>query len=578
MVAAVTWLLLALACRKPAPPDAPMQPEAATGCRAELEAVPSDGAMVVSAHPEASRIGAEVLAAGGSAADAAAAVAVALTLVEPQSSGLGGGAFLLHYDAETKRVSAWDGRETAPAAATPALFHGAAGPRPWHEVVPGGLSVGTPGLVRLLEAVHAEHGALEWARLLEPTAALAERGFTVTPRTATSIRQMEQMPMDSLRRSPSARAYFYPDGAPLDAGSTLKNPELAATVRAIAEGGAAAFYTGPIAEHIVAAVREASVNPGRLSLEDLASYRAVEREPVCLETRGRTVCGHPPPTSGGTTVLQILGLLEPLPLEGLEPGSAGSLHLFAEAARLAWADRDRYLADPDFEPVPVEALVAPGYLADRAAALSIDARLEAVEAGALPLPEAPVPPACPEGEDTTHLVVVDHAGDVVTLTSSIEMAWGSGLMVDGFLLNNQLTDFSGGVNGVAACKRPRSSMAPILVLDADGEVEIAIGSPGGSRIIQYTARALVHVLDQGLDVQQAISRPNVVQAGSLEIEDDCGTPAIEPATIAALEALGHSVKSTSLNSGLHGIQRSGEGWLGGVDPRREGVAIAVPSP
>ncbi len=586
-----------LACNKPTPPPAAtepapapaveMQPEAATGCRVDLKPVHSPAAMVVSAHPEASAIGAEVLAAGGSAADAAAAVAIALTLVEPQSSGIGGGAFALHYDAETQQLTAWDGRETAPAAATETLFHDASGPRSWVEVVPGGLSVGTPGLLRLLEALQSTHGSVSWEAVVTPAADLAEGGFTVTPRMARSIVQMEGMPMDSLRRNPSAAAYFYPDGAPLKAGQSLKNPALATTLRAIATDGADAFYTGAIAEHIVAAVHDAPMNPGLMTAADLAAYRPVKRQPVCLDYRGHQVCGHPPPTSGGVTVLEILGLLEGHPVSASPPDDPTTAHRFAEAVRLAWADRDRYVADPAYVTVPVDALLSDVALAARGGLITDDARLDTVTASVLELPPAPAAPTCPEGDDTTHIVVVDASGDVVSMTSSIEMAWGSGVFVDGFLLNNQLTDFSRAAtddagqpiaNRVQACKRPRSSMSPIVVLDDGGHVELAIGSPGGSRIIQYTARALTEILDHGLDVQQAISRPNLVQTAVLELESDCGTPAWTETTAQALADRGHEVVDSSLNSGLHGIQRVSDGWLGGVDPRREGQAIAVPPP
>ena len=591
------WLLLVVACFKaplptapPAPPSAApvavtdIAPERATGCRDDVAPVVGTGGMVASAHPEASRIGAEVLAAGGTAADAAIAMAVALTLVEPQSSGLGGGAFLLHYDADTKQISAWDGRETAPRAATPELFYDETGPRPWPEVVPGGLSVGTPGLVRLLEAVHQEHGQLDWSRLWTPTAELAEAGFVVTPRMSRSIAMIEGMPLASLSRDDAAAAYFLPGGEPLSAGTRLQNPALAATARRIATEGADAFYTGPIAEAIVRSVQGADPNPGLLTLADLAAYRPSRREALCMPYGERQICGHPPPTSGGTTVLQILGLLDG---GAAAAGDPAEVHRFVEATRLAWADRDRYLGDPAAVGVPAEALVSPSYLAPRRPLIGA-ARAETVAAGVLEVPAAPGGALCPEGEDTSHLVAIDASGNVVTMTSSIEMAFGSGRFVEGFLLNNQLTDFdfsptrddgTARANAVAACKRPRSSMAPILVLDDAGQVELAVGSPGGSRIISYVARVLHHVLDQGLDIQQAISRPNVVaRSTEVELEEGCGTPAWTPEQVQGLESLGHPVLRRDLNSGLQGIQRQGDHWVGGVDPRREGQVIAVPPP
>ena len=568
----------------PAPVEAPDDPppERATGCRTDVAPVRGSAGMVASAHPEASRIGAAVLADGGSAVDAATAMAVALTLVEPQSSGLGGGAFLLHYDADTGDIEAWDGRETAPSAATPELFHDATGPRPWPQVVPGGLSVGTPGLVRLLEAVHTEHGVLPWERLWVPTAELAEQGFMVTPRMSRSIAMIEGMPLKSLSRDPTAAAYFLPGGTPLDQGRLLRNPALAQTVRAVATDGADAFYEGAIAEAIVAAVQAHTTNPGLLSTDDLARYRPVKREPVCMPYGDRQVCGHPPPTSGGVTVQQILALQH---TESPSPvGDPADLHRFVEATRLAWADRGHYLGDPDAVGVPTEALIDAAYLAERATGIG-PTRTAAFTPGQLDVPAAPAEALCPEGADTSHLVVVDADGNVVTMTSSVEMAFGSGVMVGGFLLNNQLTDFdftatrddgSPRPNAAAACKRPRSSMAPILVLDAQGEVELAVGSPGGSRIISYVARVLHEVLDQGLDIQQAIARPNLVaRTDEVEVEVGCGEPRWSAEQVQGLEALGHTVKRTDLNSGLQGIQRVDGGWVGGVDPRREGQVIAV---
>lgn len=589
-----TLLLLLLACvRSPEPVEAPSPPvvvddpppERATGCRTDVEGVRGDAGMVASAHPEASRIGAAVLADGGSATDAAVAMAVALTLVEPQSSGLGGGAFLLHYDAATGQIEAWDGRETAPAAATPELFHDATGPRPWPDVVPGGLSVGTPGLVRLLEAVHTEHGTLPWGRLWTPTADLATEGFPVSPRMARSIAMIEGMPLRSLSRDPTSAAYFLPGGAPLAAGTLLRNPELAATVQAIADGGADAFYEGPLAARIVQTVQGDATNPGRLTEADLARYRPVKRQPVCMPYGERTLCGHPPPTSGGVTVLQILALLDEASPETVPAaGDPADLHRFVESTRMAWADRGHYLGDPDAVAVPTEALVDRAYLRERAAALAAT-RAEAYAPGALAVEATPAGDLCAEGADTSHLVAVDAAGNVVTMTSSVEMAFGSGVMVGGFLLNNQLTDFdftatrddgSPRPNAVAACKRPRSSMAPLLVLDDAGRVELALGSPGGSRIISYVARVLHEVLDQGLDLQTAIARPNLVARDrDVEMEIGCGEPAWSPDQVQALEGFGHTVRRTDLNSGIQGIQRQGDGWLGGVDPRREGQVIAV---
>ena len=582
------WLTIAmLACRRQPTPVEPSPvvlveaPEETTGCRASIEPVVSTGGIVVTAHPEATRIGAEVLASGGSAADAAVAIGVALTLVEPQSSGLGGGAFLLHFDAATRKIAAWDGRETAPRSASPAMFQVDGVARPWADVVPGGRSVGVPGLLKLLEELHSAHGKRAFPELLAPTAKLAREGFTVTPRLARSIEQMEER-QDVLRRHPAAKAYFYPDGHGLQAGSTLRNPALAATVEQLMAEGTGAFYGGTLGQHVVEAVAAAPVNPAVLTLADLQGYRAVQREPVCIPYAGRTLCGHPPPTSGGVTTLQILAQLERFELEG--PAEPGFVHLFADSTALAWADRERYLADPAVG-VPTQALLAPGYLADRSALLGPGQRAAIAPGEVQAVTGSGV--ACPEGLDTTHFVVADAAGNVVTVTSSIENAFGSGVFVDGYLLNNQLTDFARDpvgadgqpiANAAAACKRPRSSMAPTLVLDAQGDVELALGSPGGAAIIQFTARTLLGVLDQGLSLQQAIERPNVVLRGeTVLIEEDCGRPRVPQATYEALRALGHPVEgSPSLNSGLHGIQRTSAGWAAGIDPRREGSATAVP--
>lgn len=588
------WLTILMACRKqPAPEPAPVEvpetrtatpvpdaPEQATGCRTDIEPVETSGALVVSAHPESSAIGASILAQGGNAMDAAVGVAVALTLVEPQSSGLGGGAFLLHYDASEGAITAWDGRETAPRAGGPQMFMADGEAREWAEVVPGGLSVGVPGVLRMLERAHEAHGAEPFADLLRPTAELARTGFTVTPRMARSIRQMEER-QDVLRRHPGARAYFYPDGEPLAAGHVLKNPALAETVERIATEGTGVFYGGEIGRHIVDAVQQAPVNPGAMTLQDLAGYRAVQREPVCTTFREHRVCGHPPPTSGGVTTLQILAQLDRFELA--DPDDPTFLHLFSDSVALAWADRERYLGDPAIG-VPTQALLAPDYLAARSALLDPAARAS-IAPGDVPFAPSDAP-LCPEGKDTTHLVIVDAQGDVVSMTSSIENAWGSGVFVDGFLLNNQLTDFARDprgpdgqtvANAAAACKRPRSSMSPLIVTDAEGQAVMAVGSPGGAAIIQYTARSVIGALAQGLTLQQAVERPNIVRYGDkLMIEDDCGRPRVPQASRETLRALGHDVITRSFNSGLHGIERTEDGrWRSAIDPRREGKAISV---
>ena len=529
--------------------------------------------MVAAANPLAAQAGLEILRAGGSAVDAAIAASLVLNLVEPQSSGIGGGAFLLHYDGRSGDIAAYDGRETAPAAATPQLFLRPDGePMDFWEAVVGGRSVGVPGLVRMFELAHAAHGRLPWARLFAPAIRLAEEGFAVSPRLHALIAGD-----DYLMTDPAAAAYFHdPSGAPLAVGTRLHNPAFAETLRLLARDGADAFYTGPVAEAIVAAVHGAARNPGQLSLADLAGYTAKKRAPVCAPYRTWRVCGMPPPTSGGVAVLQILGILEGFDLPALAPDSAAAWHLIAEASRLAFADRNRFLADADFEPVPVGDLLDPAYLARRRALISPDASLGEAQPGlptqngAMPVQHAP--------PSTSHLSVVDADGNAVSMTASIESAFGARLMAAGFMLNNELTDFSFRpeadgrpvANRVAPGKRPRSSMSPTLVLDARGKLALAVGSPGGSRIIGYVVKSLVAALDWGLDIQAAIDLPNVVNRnGATDVEEGEASSALA----AGLAALGHEVTVRPLTSGLHGIAVAADGLTGGADPRREGVAL-----
>ncbi len=533
--------------------------------------------MVVAANPLAARAGLDILRREGSAVDAAIATQMVLNLVEPQSSGIGGGGFMLHFEAESGAVVAYDGRETAPAAATPDLFLDPGGkPQAFFAAVVGGKAVGVPGLLGMLALAHEAHGKLPWAELFGPAIALAEAGFAVSPRLARLIARDPY-----LATYPEPRAYFYrADGSPRVAGERLVNAPLAATLRLVAEKGARAFYEGAVARDIVAAVRGAAGNPGRLTLADLGLYRAKARPPVCGAYRAWRVCGMPPPSSGGVGVLQILGLLAHTAIAEAAPGSARAVHLFSEASRLAYADRARYLADSDFVEVPVAGLIDPGYLGRRAALIRGDAVLGKAVAGEPPGRQGGrlSPDDGDEGPATTHLSVVDGAGNAVAMTSSIENGFGARLMVRGFLLNNQLTDFSfrpeaGGVaiaNRVEAGKRPRSSMAPTLVFDAEGGLALAIGSPGGSRIISYVAQALVAVLDWGLDAGQAVSLAHHVNRnGATELERGSALETLAP----ALRALGHEVKVRGLNSGLHAVQALPSGLAGGADPRREGVAL-----
>jgi gamma-glutamyltranspeptidase/glutathione hydrolase len=535
--------------------------------------------MVAAANPHAARAGVEILRADGSAVDAAIAVQMVLNLVEPQSSGIGGGAFLLHWNEAQKAIAAYDGRETAPAAARPDRFLRPAGtPMGIGEAISSGRSVGVPGLLRMLELAHAQHGRLPWQRLFEPAIRLAEEGFAVSPRLH---RLIAADPL--LRRHPVARAYFYlPNGKPLPVGHRLKNPQFAAVLRRIADEGPDAFYLGDIARDTVAAVA-AVPRPGDLTEQDLAAYRALERQAICGGYRAYRICGMPPPSSGGIAVLAILGLLERFDMAKVRPNSSQAVHLFSEAGRLAFADRDHYVGDPEFVPVPTAGLIDPGYLHDRALLVkpgkSMIRALPGAPAGA---PRALGTDATVESSGTSHLSVIDAAGNAVAMTSSIESAFGSRVLVHGFLLNNELTDFSflpeeGGrpvANRVGPGKRPRSAMAPTFVFAPGGELMMALGAAGGPAIINYTARTLVGVLDWKLSLQQAIAAPNM---GSRNRETEIELGSALESVAASLRALGHPVEAVPMVSGLHGIMRTPRGpsftLTGGADPRREGVVL-----
>ncbi len=540
--------------------------------------------MVSAANPLAVDAGYQMLKAGGSAVDAAIAVQMVLTLVEPQSSGIGGGAFLLHADGTI--VKAFDGRETAPASATEKLFQDADGkPMQFFDAVVGGRSVGVPGVLRMLELAHRQYGRLPWPALFAPAIRLATDGFTVSPRLATLL-QSESY----LKNDPVAAAYFYDrEGKPRPAGYLLRNPALAATLQAIADHGADAFYEGRIARDIADKVKRHPTNPGGLTAEDLAGYQARLREPVCSDYRLWRVCGMPPPSSGGIAVAQMLGMLETKNMQALAPegGSlnAEAVHLFTEAGRLAYADRNRYVADTDFVPLPggsAAPLLDKGYLRQRAALIA-DRSMRHAQAGTPPgLHVAWGTDMSPELPSTSHISIVDAQGNAVSMTTTIENAFGSRQMVDGFLLNNELTDFSaiaadadGPVaNRVQPGKRPRSSMAPTFVFEkSTGKLVMVIGSPGGSSIINYVAKVLIGMMDWGLNVQQAIDLPNVgSRNGPTELEQG----RVSPMLIEALKARGHDVLVDEQTSGLHGIMRlylHGEDvWFGGADPRREGIA------
>lgn len=540
--------------------------------------------MVSAANPLAVEAGYAILRQGGSAIDAAIATQLVLTLVEPQSSGIGGGAFLVHYDG--KDVQAFDGRETAPGKATETLFQKADGtPVSRTEGVVGGRSVGAPGVLRMLEMAHKEHGKLAWKALFAPAIDLSERGFPVSERLNGMLQWDKH-----IRKDPVAAAYFYDKaGKPWPVGHLLKNPELADTLRAIAAGGADAFYTGYIARDIAAKVASHPTNPGLLNAADIAGYQAKVRTPVCNDYRSFTVCGMPPPSSGGIAVAQMLGILETRDMRAVAPvdGKVGAdaVHLFSEAGRLAYADRNRYAADTDYVPLPgrgIPSLLDKTYLASRAALIG-EKSMGVAKAGTPPGMEVAwgLDNAI-ETPSTSHLVVMDGSGAGLSMTTTVEDAFGSRQMVRGFILNNQLTDFSfdsrdadGPVaNRVEAGKRPRSAMSPTIVFDKKTKkLVLAVGSPGGPAIINYVAKVLVGTLDWGLNVQQAISLPNFgSRNGPTELEAGRFSPAVHE----ALKARGHQLRSYDMNSGLHGIQRltihGQQYWFGGADPRREGVA------
>jgi gamma-glutamyltranspeptidase/glutathione hydrolase len=536
--------------------------------------------MVAAANPVAVEAGLSMLRAGGSAADAAIAVQLVLNLVEPQSSGLGGGAFALHWDAARKQLKTYDGRESAPAAATPERFLLEGGrARPFEEAVFGGLSVGVPGTLRLLEALHKAHGRLGWARLFQPAIKLASDGFLVSPRLHLLLGRQ------GLRSfAPAARRYFFDTiGSAWPAGYLLRNPEFARTLRAIAERGPEAFYEGAVAEAIVDAVRRAPNHQGDITPADLAGYKVKERAPVCVAYRALRVCGMGPPSSGGIAVAQVLGLLEPFDL-GKTPTdamNAKALHLIAEAEKLAFADRNQFIGDPDFVPTPMGLLDA-AYLVGRRGLIKPDTVMRFAHPGSPPQAAAQ-----PFGDDetvelpgTSHISIVDGEGNVVSMTTTIESAFGSKLWAAGFLLNNELTDFSFRptdrtgrplANAIKAGKRPRSSMAPTIVFDAAGKPWAVLGSPGGSRIILYVVKALVALIDWKLDAQAALDLMNFGSRGrTFEIEVDHASAVWHALKV---KPYGHRVSADKLTSGTHAILLRPDGTLqGGADPRREGVA------
>ena len=553
-----------------------LSPEAVEALRIKASGAPVEAGtwMISAANPLAVEAGARVLRAGGSAADAMIATQAVLGLVEPQSSGLGGGAFLVWYDAATGTLTTLDGRETAPLDVTPQLFQTEAGaPLSFFDAVVGGRSVGTPGTPRLLEAAHEMWGKAAWPDLFDDAIALAEQGFAVSPRLADLI----AADGDRLRRFPATEAYFYPGGTALHAGETLRNPAYADTLRQIADGGAKAFYIGDIADDIAATVQQAPGNPGVLSALDLAIYEVKERPAVCAPYRTAQVCGMGPPSSGALTIGETLGMLQGHDLADLGPDNPESWRLIGDASRLAFADRGRYMADTDFVPMPLKGLIAPDYLARRAELLDTDTALQDVAPGLPDWDHAGLlaDDTAIELPSTSHISIVDADGNALSMTTTIENSFGSRLFVRGFLLNNELTDFSfetqkDGVpiaNRVEPGKRPRSSMSPTIVMQ-DGAPTLVIGSPGGSTIIGFVTQAIIH-LDWGMDVQQAVSMPHLVNRfGPYDVEVDTTATDLQ----AALEAMGYTVQPKEMNSGLHAIS-IGDTLLGGADPRREGIAL-----
>lgn len=530
------------------------------------------GPVVGAANPLAAEAGMAVLRRGGSAVDAAVAIQAVLGLVEPQSSGLGGGAFLMHYDAATGAVTAFDGRERAPSAATPELFFEDGGPLGFRDAVLSGRSTGAPGAVAMLAMAHGRHGRLDWSTLFGDAERLADEGFRISPRLAGMI--ASSAPQAS---TDWARAYFSgPDGQRLEAGDTLRNPAYAATVRAIARQGPDAFYGGEIARQIIETV-QAGDRPGALSLGDLAAYEPVAREPICREWRLYVVCVPPPPSSG-LAVLQLLMMAEYVPEVSGGPDDADAWTAFAQLQRLMYADRDRYVGDADFVQVPVAGLLDPAYVAGRAALAS--GLTGAAEPGLPPGFQTRAADATAEPAGTSHFVVVDAAGNAVSMTTTVESIFGSGRMAAGFFLNNQLTDFSftpadaegnPSANAVAANKRPRSSMTPVIILDREGRFVGAVGSPGGTSILAYVAKALIGTLAWNLSMQDAIDLPNLVARGDSFGAD---TEMFSPALRAELAAAGIELRpNASENSGLHGVLWRDGRWDAGADPRREGVVL-----
>lgn len=533
--------------------------------------------MIAAANPHAAQAGLAMMRAGGSAVDAAIATQMVLGLVEPESSGIGGGAFMLVYDQKTKRTTSFDGREMAPASATPTMFLDANGaPRTKGDAIPGGLSVGVPGVVKMLALAHKKYGKLAWAKLFEPAIKLADDGFPVGPKLARTIKNFTRG-----ANMPDIRAHFYhPDGTTLAEGEIYKNAEYAATLRKIAVEGPDGFYKGEIAQAIVDKVQNAPRQKGGMTLADLANYQAKERSPVCGDYRQYRVCSMGPPSSGGIAVLQILGMLQRFTPAELTPNTVSGAHLFAQASRLAYADRAMYLADPGFVDVPIRGLTDKGYVQSRAALIDPARDMGTATAGDPPRKHAALSPqVSPVLHGTSHMTIVDDSGQVISMTTSVESVFGAEIMTRGFMLNNTLTDFSFQpvrdgkpvANAPAAGKLPLSSMSPTIVFDKNRNFLVSVGSPGGPAIINYVSQILIGILDAGMSPKQAIAMPHEVNMNGntlLEKSD------VSDMLAAQLTAMGHTVQVPRVEgSGLHGIQKVKGGYIGAADPRRDGIAL-----
>ncbi len=531
------------------------------------------GGVVSSADPRATEAGQQILREGGSAADAAMAMMLALTVVEPQSSGIGGGGFILYHDAKTGKLATINGREKAPASARPDQFMTDGKPTGYLKAFPGGLSTGVPGNIRLMARTHERWGKLPWAKLFDPAIRLAE-GFEINRTLAGALRQLAPLWKDF----PAAQALYWQDGKPKTAGMTQRNPALAALLRKVAADGPDAFYSGAEGQAIVDAVAGSTLNPTVLTMADLSAYKVQDRDAVCAPYRQYKVCGMGPPSSGATTILQMLGMIERFDMKKLGSDSPTAWHVIGEAMQLAYADREKYLGDPDFVQVPVAGLIDRRYLKSRSALISLTTSLPSYSAGAPPGAQPRTAGISSEVPATTHFVATDGAGNVASMTSTIEGPFGSQLVANGYFLNNELTDFTfvpvkdGApvANAVAPGKRPLSSMSPTIVYDRKGRVVLAVGSAGGKRIIMHVMKSLVGYMDFGLSAQDAIALPNIYYSGpALLVEKDTKLGAMQ----AQLAALGQMVVVSDLGSKLNAVERTSKGWRGAADPRSPGNAL-----